>query len=83
MLTEIEPSKPSSLEPVRPVQTRCKVWVWVCLEASSFLQMEPWLGASNPKHMNLSKPDRACASSPSLQVVQHRGESLKLGAPEG
>ena len=26
---------------------RCKVWVWVLLEASSSLQMEPWLDASN------------------------------------
>ena len=26
---------------------RCKVWVWVWLEASSSLPMEPWLDASN------------------------------------
>ena len=37
----------------------CKVWVWVWLEASSFLQMEPWLDASNPEQVDLSRPD-AC-----------------------
>ena len=58
VLIEIEPSRLWSLEPVGPVRTRrCKVWVWVWLESSSFLQMEPWLDASNPEHMDQSKPD--------------------------
>ena len=26
-----------------------KVWVWVWLEASCFLEMEPWLDAANPE----------------------------------
>ena len=45
--------RPSSLEPVGPVQPRR---VRVCLEAFSFLQMEPWLVASNPEQMDLSRP---------------------------
>ena len=32
----------------------CQVWVWVWLEASSFLQMAPGVDASNPEQMDLS-----------------------------
>ena len=53
--------KPSSFEPGGPIQTRrVQDWVWVWLEASSLLlQTEPWLDASNPEQMDLSRPD-AC-----------------------
>ena len=34
----------------------CKVWVCVWLEAPSFLQTEPWLDASNPEQLDLSRP---------------------------
>ena len=34
----------------------CKVWVSVWLEASSFIQMEPWLDASNPEQMRQGAP---------------------------
>ena len=39
--------RPSSLGAGR--LNRCSVWVWVWLEASCFLEMEPWLDASNPE----------------------------------
>ena len=34
----------------------CKVGVWVWFKACSFLQMDPWLDASNPEQMDLSRP---------------------------
>ena len=33
---------------------RCKVWVWVLLEASSSLPMDPCLDACNPEQMGSS-----------------------------
>ena len=41
-------------------------WRPSSLEAFGFLRMEPWLDASNPEHLNLSRPDKA------LQVVQQK-----------
>ena len=46
--------RPSSLEPAGPVQTiRVQGLNLVWLEAARFLQMEPWLDASNPEQMDL------------------------------
>ena len=45
----------------------CKVWVWVWLEASRFLQMPSdggvWLDASIPERVDLSGPCKVWAGS--------------------
>ena len=51
---------PARLEPVGPVQTSARFGFgsgsW--LEASSFLQMQPWLDASNPERVDLPRLGR-------------------------
>ena len=44
----------------------CKVRVWVWLGASSFLQLQPWLDASNPERVFLLRLGRGLPSEPCL-----------------
>ena len=43
----------NQLDPSRLDECKVWVWVWVWLDASSFLEMEPWLDASNLEQMDL------------------------------
>ena len=64
----------------------CKVLIWVWLEASSFLQMELWLDASNPERADLSRvwlEASRCLLRWSLGWRPPSSENLQAGASFG